>query len=686
MRSAAPVLLCAMLAAWHCRADEVAYDACESLEASEKSGVRFRGVSECAGSRGGGYHMDSNDRLLYPLSPRRGCRPYGEREWRGWSPVRGAAAFTYRPDRGFFTAPKSVLACIGQGERADAESSVIGLFADREDRDLVLRAAIIDPDGRVLYGGETVVDWRPREPGMHRLVLAWDVERRYVAFTVDGRGPERAAPTGYSTARPGDIAVLGPDLSIGGMYGGRVAPGVYDEIKLYDAPVAVSGADGGGPAPGGLHAGRLLNDAVEDRNWSGYQSGAAAGEYSRGVMGSCIGIGDGGGLLYGVLVPRDGSRGQYQKILFSAGEIGFFMRPGTCRGTVASIPNMSIGFTDEGRLQVETGTGRYTGPPVKAGEWVHTSMGYDRTRNTVTLKLNGRAVNLERTGEAKAADVTDPYIRFGCTSNDPVPGRRNAAFDLDEVYVYDSPRGTCPEAYRVTFYSSFDRPGLFADYARGSIEALGRPRAAPGYRGMGFLSGKDAFIRYPYHAFYRVGQKATTTVNVSLEAGTLNMMVRPEDDDPARQVLAYIRAAGWGGPTTVLYRENGRLIFHFGYCGTLTVEKPLPAGRWSMVGITWDCEAGKAAVYVDGEAAAEEYLGTTTRQPGELPYSSWWAVGSAENGEYRFNGAVDELTVFSYALGPGEMSLLQDFYAKPPGKYNYPWEALSGSSSGTAVR
>ncbi|HHN45813.1 MAG TPA: LamG domain-containing protein [Planctomycetes bacterium] len=660
-------------------ADEVLYDACESLEVSEKCGVRRRGVLQTAGLSGAGYHIDGRDELLYPLSPRPGAAPYGGVPWRRWSPSRGAIAFSFLPDVNFFSQKACVLAALAQGHRREPDASLIGLFVHSEERGRVMRAAVFDAQGLVLYGGETTLPWHPARPEWRRIVLAWDIDRRYVAFTLDGIGPERACAAGFSRARPAEIPAFGPDVSIGSLYGRLCAPGVYDEIRFYDAPVAVSEDARSPSSPVGLYAGRLLNDAVEDQVWCAYQNGAAQGVFVPGVLGSGIAVAEGGGLLYGAQVPDDGTRGQFQRILFDRGEVGFFMRLREKPGVLVSLPELDVSVNEAGRIFVNLPGATLAGPALPENKWKHLAVGFDRASGALSLKLDGKPERLAGgIGGWRASDKIDPFIRFGVTRNDPVPERRTAVFDLDEIYVYDAPRRTCPEADRVLFHSSFDRPGLYADFALGRIEALGRPISASGYKGRGFLSSQRTLLRYPYHAFYRVGKDAVRTVNASLDTGTACMLVRPDEAAPdARRVLLYLRATGWGGHSSFLYLERGKLFFRHGQVNL--VEAPAEAitpGEWRFIAAVWDASSGYSAMYIDGRLIAEKSAPPRPPSGSELPYDAWWAVGSGENAENPFNGVIDELTVWGRVLAPSEIETLHRFYGRPLDAA-YPWDALS---------
>ena len=286
------------------------YDACEGVKISARCAVRSKGVCNTAGIAGGGFHVDGKDYLLIPFTPRPGARPYGG-EWRPFTGGSGSVVFHFRPSDAGYMPARGLLCVVPAGWREKPQSCSVLLAMERNGPTWTLRSAIIDADQRALYGGESDIEWRPGT--WRRLGLHWDIRRKYVAHTVDAVGPNRPSAT-LPPNKPLRMPVLGPDISIGGSFGGNVVPGTYDEIRVYDAPTIPPLVELPPPEQAkGLYAGRTLFDSLEDKRWSNYCYGAVqGGQYVSGLLTSGFQTGTGGSVTYRLMMPDDGSRGPFQ--------------------------------------------------------------------------------------------------------------------------------------------------------------------------------------------------------------------------------------------------------------------------------------------------------------------------------------------------------------------------------------
>lgn len=645
------------------------YDACEEIKVSARCGVRSKAVCETEGIHGGGFHVDGRDYLLIPFAPRPGARPYGI-EWRAFTGRKGSVVFYFKPSDAGYMSSEGVLCAISAGWQEEPRFSCILLTMTRQGVQWKIRSALIDADGSAVYGGESDLQWR--SDTWHRLGLHWDIERNYVVHTVDGSGPAHPAvpPAFRGSLR---IPVLGPDISVGGAYGSKVIPGTYDEIRVYDAP-AIPPVDRYALAERtkGLFAAKMLHDCLEDSRWSNYCHGAVEkGEYVPAFLTGGFRLGTGGSATYRLMQPDDGSRGSFQTMSLNKGTLSIQMKPtGNRPGRILATPLFSLSMDSGNRVQVQAGQTTAAGPVLPTGEFSHFGLSYDTRYGRLELFHNGRPFgehHLTRWSIMGAFQVV-------------LGGKDAADVIVDEVSIYDGRRQTFPEAAGVLFYSSFDRPGCFADYARGRIEALGRPATGEGRWGKGFVSHKYSLLRYPYHEFFRLEQKETPAVNAFHAKGTISFWFKPETSalQGFRRPLVYLRGHGMGRDSWEVNLDNGRPAVRGMRSFRAAVEKAIPSNEWRHFCLTYDDE--RTALYIDGEPVLRERLPSkaATNANEALPFSAWWAVGSAETGQWNTEGVFDELLLFGRVLYEEEVKALHQYYQTAesgPGPL-FPWETL----------
>lgn len=644
----------------------VIYDACEALDVSERCGVRLKGVCETAGSVAGGYHVDGSDYLLIPFTPRPGTRPY-ETAWQPFSGARGSVTFCFQPAASGYVPEKGILCAVSAGWRTEPYASSVVLAVERHGQAWTYRSVMFADDGACVYGGETTRQWQPGE-WLH-LGLHWDIQRNYVTHTLNGRGPDKAAAAAAPSA-PLEIEALGPDISIGGAYGALVVPGKYDEISVYDAPAAPAEPFRPPAAPLDIYSARMLYDCLEDKVWSAYRGGQAAGEeFAAGLLNFGYELAAGRQIQYHLRQPDDCSRGPYQAMLPDAGTLSFFVKPQPdATGALVATPLFSVSLATGRQVQIEAGGNAITGPALPADAFTHLAIAFDAAHGRLRTFVNG----------APAGDYRQaPWGMQGAFQ--VLLGGQAAPAVVDELVIHEAMRADFPEAAGVLFYASFDRPGCFADFARGRIEALGRPVSGAGRWGRGFVSGRRSLLRYPYHLFYRVGQDETTAVNAFQGAGSVSVWFQPAAVDAARKALLYLRGHGLGRDAWSVYLEAGRPVVQ-GPGLRIAADAPvLAAGQWYHLCLAYD-EAG-AVLYVDGQPAAQAQFAAArprnAREP--LPYNAYWALGAGESAWDQVDGVFDELLVLAQPLAAEQVRALYKYYVSQAASGPLrPWQALRG--------
>jgi len=92
----------------------------------------------------------------------------------------------------------------------------------------------------------------------------------------------------------------------------------------------------------------------------------------------------------------------------------------------------------------------------------------------------------------------------------------------------------------------------------------------------------------------------------------------------------------------------------------LRTPAPLPTGQWKHVAATLEGATGDMKLYVDGVLAAQ--TNTTVRPVGDLDpaYAPGLGIGghSGTYGYFPFDGMIDEISLYSRALEPGEIQAI----------------------------
>ena len=236
-----------------------------------------------------------------------------------------------------------------------------------------------------------------------------------------------------------------------------------------------------------------------------------------------------------------------------------------------------------------------------------------------------------------------------------------------------------------TLHVSFDK-GLDADKALGGKKAYQRNvQVVPGKMGKGVRMGKaDQFLFYP------------APKSLNLMKGTISMWVKPVGFSPSEapdvvwegyelfrvssnrdEIRLEISRHGMDNNTNRCVQiqtcpvqpdgigGSGQRIRAYGWIQRhmRKLQIPWPEGRFKHVAGTWDFEAGRLDVYIDGNQAASVQDGNLKKRWGKTPSS--FQIGPYKGiklpggkGSDTKNVVLDEIRLFDYRLSPVEIAAL----------------------------
>lgn len=167
------------------------------------------------------------------------------------------------------------------------------------------------------------------------------------------------------------------------------------------------------------------------------------------------------------------------------------------------------------------------------------------------------------------------------------------------------------------------------------------------------FDGADGFVSVPYDPALDVGGGVTIALWAYLES--------EPDVSPGNDWRLLVGRNGFK-PYGLLIEQDGRLngsAYVADERQTILSEEPLPVGEWLHIAFTYDAEAGRARLYLQGEviAEAEAARGTLDAREGRpLTLSLPSPEGSPE--VRAWPGKLDEVYLFERALTPDEVRVL----------------------------
>lgn len=196
--------------------------------------------------------------------------------------------------------------------------------------------------------------------------------------------------------------------------------------------------------------------------------------------------------------------------------------------------------------------------------------------------------------------------------------------------------------------------GLDADFAVGSpaAVALGGGVVAPGKFGAGSLDGITTSGTVTY----------ATAGNFNVRRGTIEMWVRPNNwaDGQFAGLFSATQSPAGLGDIRIQKTGGNSLQAVMGCAGYTQIwsltSAPLSLsnGDWHHIAWTWDFDANRSALYVDGAVVADvvSYSGLATIDY-RADVNPTFEIGSIQNGSAPFNGLIDEFRISGVDLYGG---------------------------------
>jgi len=129
---------------------------------------------------------------------------------------------------------------------------------------------------------------------------------------------------------------------------------------------------------------------------------------------------------------------------------------------------------------------------------------------------------------------------------------------------------------------------------------------------------------------------------------TVETWIRPDAFDGGR-----ILSNRYIGGYEIDIDNSGRFRFTFNYSVEGSTDISAHLNSWVHVAATWaGPETGEVVVYVNGEIASTGNCGNEITQT-----ASVFRIGSQPSGSYTFDGAIDEVRVFSTVVDPATIAI-----------------------------
>ncbi len=175
-------------------------------------------------------------------------------------------------------------------------------------------------------------------------------------------------------------------------------------------------------------------------------------------------------------------------------------------------------------------------------------------------------------------------------------------------------------------------------------------------------TGSYALIFDGMNDYANVGD--SPTMYFSKSEGTIGMWIKPVNPaSGSKQVLVLARDGEGSYEMELALQEDGDLFFYPYYDPNQwhtynLVKNPLTEGQWQFVAVTWDYSTKEAKIFVDGveQALAEDNVPSYWSI---IASTADWDIGGSPVKDQYFNGTIDDVRIYNYALSASE---IQDLY------------------------
>ena len=181
-----------------------------------------------------------------------------------------------------------------------------------------------------------------------------------------------------------------------------------------------------------------------------------------------------------------------------------------------------------------------------------------------------------------------------------------------------------------------------------------------GYPGAFSALGKSVLFRRDPSAYVSIAAQDAVSLGLDFAANaefTIEAWIKPQAIGPLRQTIVSLDPAYASKGYTLALESTGALHFYLtGSAGIMTPSNTIYDGKWSHIAVVARQAGGQTLtmIYVDGQQALPQWVAITPMVPGS---GAPFLVGSNNSveGDYSFVGFIDELAVYSKALGASDL-------------------------------